>query len=522
MSGEKQYSLPLEPPHERPVQLLAAHEAFARADSALIGRLIEDSVVEKKNGRIKPSPLSEYFSMWANTGPHGGLIVVGIENDGTKSGLLSLSSTQLAEIEQTGSTLCPDARYETKRINIINAKGHDDFVLLIYVRFSAKRVIENHRKEAFIRRGDQKHKLSDFEKHNLRLDRGEIDFEDEGCGLSYPSDFDMQAIEQFASGFLSKMPNPLRRTPEEVLQMRHLGKIAANGKFMPNNACALLFAIDPCAKFPGCKLRVMRFGGDSEGSGAKYHLVHSRWIEGQIPFIINTAREAVRPHIKEFIRMGAAGKFVATPEYPEDAWHEAIVNACVHRSYNIRNSHIEVKIFDSRMVIESPGGFPEGITPENIYNHSVPRNRRLAEALMVMDYVQCAHEGTRRMRDTMQELGLPPPRFSQAERDGLSVQVVLENNVAFSKQYVDERAVAIIGYDRFSGLNEKERILINFTAEHGKTTVSDTSRVVRGGWKQAKNLLESLCRAGIMTRVSPMEIDRDPKAHFVLRKSDEK
>jgi hypothetical protein len=33
---------------------------------------------------------------------------------------------------------------------------------------------------------------------------------------------------------------------------RRLGKIV-NGKFVPNNACALLFAKDPCAKFPGCK-----------------------------------------------------------------------------------------------------------------------------------------------------------------------------------------------------------------------------------------------------------------------------
>jgi ATP-dependent DNA helicase RecG len=94
--SDKQYSLPLRPPTDRPVQMLAPHEAFTRADSALIDRLIEDSVVEKKNGRIKPSPLAEYFSMWANTSPAGGLIIVGVENDGTITGLNSLSNPLLS------------------------------------------------------------------------------------------------------------------------------------------------------------------------------------------------------------------------------------------------------------------------------------------------------------------------------------------------------------------------------------------------------------------------------------------
>ena len=120
------------------------------------------------------------------------------------------------------------------------------------------------------------------------------------------------------------------------------------------------------------------------------------------------------------------------------------------------------------------------------------------------------------MRDTMQELGLPPPRFTQAEKDGLCVQVILENNIAFRKQYVDERAIAIIGHNQFAGLGEKERVLINYTAEHHRITVSDAIRVVRGGWKQAKNILESMCERGLIARVSPMEIERDPKAHYVL------
>jgi ATP-dependent DNA helicase RecG len=131
--------------------------------------------------------------------------------------------------------------------------------------------------------------------------------------------------------------------------------------------------------------------------------------------------------------------------------------------------------------------------------------------------VLCANEGTRRMRDTMRENGLPDPLFTEIETDGLKVNVTLKNNVAFRKQYVDTRAVEILGHKKFMNLNERERILVNFTAEKGKITVSDASRIAKGGWDQLRKILNGLVETGIMNRVSPMGIDRDPKAHYVLR-----
>lgn len=119
----------------------------------------------------------------------------------------------------------------------------------------------------------------------------------------------------------------------------------------------------------------------------------------------------------------------------------------------------------------------------------------------------------------MQNFGLPAPKFTQSDVDGITFRVILENNIAFRKQYVDARAVEIIGHARFLKLSEKERLLVNFTAEHEKITVSDAARIVRGGWKQIKSLLDALCAAGVMQRVSPMGVDRDPKAHYLLKQA---
>jgi hypothetical protein len=46
------------------------------------------------------------------------------------------------------------------------------------------------------------------------------------------------------------------------------------------------------------------------------------------------------------------------PEYPDFAWREVIVNAMAHRDYSITGTAIQVRMFDDRLEVESPGGLP--------------------------------------------------------------------------------------------------------------------------------------------------------------------
>lgn len=48
------------------------------------------------------------------------------------------------------------------------------------------------------------------------------------------------------------------------------------------------------------------------------------------------------------------------PEYVERSYHEALINALVHRDYLINGSEVHIDIFDDRMEIYSPGGMPDG------------------------------------------------------------------------------------------------------------------------------------------------------------------
>ena len=52
-----------------------------------------------------------------------------------------------------------------------------------------------------------------------------------------------------------------------------------------------------------------------------------------------------------------------------------------------------VRQYRDRLVVESPGGLPNGITVENILDRQSPRNRRVAEILALCGLVERSGQG---------------------------------------------------------------------------------------------------------------------------------
>jgi ATP-dependent DNA helicase RecG len=84
------------------------------------------------------------------------------------------------------------------------------------------------------------------------------------------------------------------------------------------------------------------------------------------------------------------------PTFNEMVVREAVLNAMAHRDYRLGAS-IFVRQFPRKLEIVSPGGFPPGITPENILCRQSPRNRRIAEALSRCGLVERSGQGVNRM-----------------------------------------------------------------------------------------------------------------------------
>lgn len=300
---------------------------------------------------------------------------------------------------------------------------------------------------------------------------------------------------------------------------RHLLR-ESDGKLCPLNSLVLLAAKDPARSIPGCRVRIQRFSSEKEGSGTEYNPIKDKWIEGNIVQIIKHMESAISDFIFDVTWLNKEGKFVTTPEYPKWSWFEAVVNACVHRSYSFSGTEITVKFFADRLEIESPGGFVPPVNEKTIYHTRAARNSHLMDALRYLGYVQMAREGTRRIRDSMKDWGLPDPVFKQEAVHGVVVRVTLMNDHETRKRATDRDVANYFGVDTWKVLQEHEVKIAAYTFRNEIIQVSEASRLTGRTWQTSKKDLERLCRKGVLQFV-PGEFVRDPKAHYRLVPSDD-
>ena len=260
--------------------------------------------------------------MWANTSPNGGLIVIGQHNENGFTGCLRFSNDELNRLEKDGLFHCPDARTESKRIAVKNQQGNEDFVLLIRVFYHERKVVTTLSQDAYIRRGESIIRLMPEQIRELQAALGQGDFEQERSDLEFPSDFRTELVRSYCGSLVRKKGLSDVHTTEELLSQTRLGKIVGE-KFLPNMACALLFAKDPLVLIPGCKVRVLRFDGEIERAGSQYNVIKDVWVEGSVPEIIEETARQIRAQLREFSKLGNDNKFYTELEYPEDAWYEA-------------------------------------------------------------------------------------------------------------------------------------------------------------------------------------------------------
>ena len=106
------------------------------------------------------------------------------------------------------------------------------------------------------------------------------------------------------------------------------------------------------------------------------------------------------------------------PQFPIEGVREAVLNALTHRDYQ-HPGEVLVRHSSGELVVTSPGGFVDGITPENILRHeAVPRNRTLANALVKLRLVESSGIGRRRIFRSALVYGKRRPEYTT---DGFSV-----------------------------------------------------------------------------------------------------
>lgn len=107
------------------------------------------------------------------------------------------------------------------------------------------------------------------------------------------------------------------------------------------------------------------------------------------------------------------GKEYSAPLFDSTAFHEAMMNALVHRDYSSEGM-VSVDYDSSKMKISNPGKFYGGVTPYNITHHQPRhRNKCLAQLLMAFQLVDRAGMGIKRMGRQSLMYGRRFPKFTE-------------------------------------------------------------------------------------------------------------
>jgi ATP-dependent DNA helicase RecG len=114
---------------------------------------------------------------------------------------------------------------------------------------------------------------------------------------------------------------------------------------------------------------------------------------------------------------------------PEKAFREAVVNAIVHRVWDI-NAHVKISMYQECIEITSPGALLNGISKEEYLNGQVSmfRNPKIGTVLYRMRYIEKFGTGISRIRNAYAE-NLIKPEFKFYENSKSVVLPVLKTTL---------------------------------------------------------------------------------------------
>lgn len=217
---------------------------------------------------------------------------------------------------------------------------------------------------------------------------------------------------------------------ETILEKTGIARRNDEGVLLPTLAGVLLFAEYPSDVMETkCAVRVLQYTGKAEHIGETPNLIGvPKTIQGSLIKQITDAHDYVLTLMRTGIRIPSG--FTTEYQIPERAIKEAITNAIIHRDYHIKRD-IEIKVYEDRIEIESPGLFPYNITRMNIGKVRAEgyRNdcivKHLREFSLPPNLDQ--NEGVRAMRHAMAARNLYPPIFFTYPFLQDAVRVVLLN-----------------------------------------------------------------------------------------------
>jgi len=358
---------------------------------------------EAKN-RFPFEELAKYCCALANEG--GGKVILGVTDKRPRRVVGTQAYPQPEQVRNSLMQRLP------LRIEVFDIPHPDGRVLVFEVPTRPLGTPLKYHGVYWSRQADSLVPMSEDKLRSIFAETGH-DFSAEVCPGAGIKDLDRQAIEDFRRRWIEKSKNNALVAVDTKQLLRDAELLLPNGL---TYAALILFGTRTALGRFLAQAEVIFEYRSSEAAGPAEQRVEYR--QGFFSFYEDLWRNI---NLRNGLQHYQVGLFVYDiPTFAERSVREAILNAVSHRDYQLGGS-VFVRQYPRRLVIESPGGFPVGITMENILDRQAPRNRRIAEALARCGLVERSGQGMNLMFEESIRQGKLRPDFTGTD----AYQVVL-------------------------------------------------------------------------------------------------
>jgi ATP-dependent DNA helicase RecG len=401
----------------------------------------------------------------------GGEFIVGVEDQG--SDLNAWRGFEVMEhanyvLQSLQNNITPPVPYTVEWYRVQGALDSGVACLV-----SVQKSDDVHRTSAgkvLVRRGAQSLEITGQAITDLALSKGARSYEDQLLAKYDISDLVAEDELRFFLDSYSPQTDPDQFVQKQRLIDRDSGEATV--------ASAILFAEHPSAVVPKrCAVKVARYETKDLEPRREHLKADPVTIEGPARDVIDETIKTVTEMVESVSVLRADGG-MAPMSYPPDALKEIIVNAVIHRDYNVSDDTL-VLVFDNRVEVRSPGKLPGHMTVSNLLTDRFARNPTIVRLLN--KYPDAPNkdigEGLNTVVAKMAEAKLQQPRF-----------------------HVDENTfVVVLGHQP---LARPQEIVLEYLSTNAEITNS-IGRSITGitSENSMKDVFISLAKAGKLERV---------------------
>ena len=356
-----------------------------------IVRVGEGYNVEFKLGvPAKVKELSQEVCAFANS--EGGYLFIGIDNDGICKGT-HIHNTKRSAVQDAIRDISPVIHIEMYPVDV---DGKTIWVIEVPAGKDKPYVLSG---AIYVREGSNSQKLTTADEiRNFFQSSNRIYFDTVPCPhFDINEDFDKKNFKQF----LLESSISSNISTQQILN--NLKTFDESGTI--KNGGVLFFGQEPEAFFPQAIVRCVRFKGTT-----KVHIIDDKKYGGPLYQQYIQAEAWIKDKLEVAYIIEGSGPRKEVWEIPLTVFKEAIINALSHRDYYEQGARTMIELYDDRVEITNPGGLLMGVK-KDFGKKSMTRNPFIFSLFARMNLVEQVASGIPRMRDEMQEAGLPEPVF---------------------------------------------------------------------------------------------------------------